>query len=112
MQYRLIVVAALASILFAGCSSDDDDSTADGGSTDPGADVGAVDGFVTLQDESDHAGVTISLGGTDQDTTSNETGYYLLEEVAPGAYTVTASLAGYAGVRPHPAAPPAHNLYG
>jgi hypothetical protein len=51
--------------------------------------------MVLLQGEVSHAGVTVTLDGTNQSQTTSETGAYELHDVAPGTYTVTASLAGY-----------------
>jgi hypothetical protein len=56
---------------------------------------GSVVGLVLLQGEVSHAGATVTLDGTNQSQTTSETGAYELLDVAPGTYTVTASLAGY-----------------
>ena len=57
--------------------------------------TGAVTGVVMLRGQIDHSGATVMLNGTDQVTVTDETGTYWFEEVEPGTYTVTASLAGY-----------------
>ena len=64
----------------------------EGGAVQPS---GSVMGFVTRQGEVDHSGATVTLDGTDQDTVTDASGAFQFDAVAPGTYTVTASLAGY-----------------
>jgi hypothetical protein len=51
--------------------------------------------MVLLQGAVSYAGATVTLDGTNQSQTTSETGAYELHDVAPGTYTVTATLAGY-----------------
>jgi hypothetical protein len=57
--------------------------------------LGSITGLVILQGAVSHAGVTVTLDGTNKSQTTSETGVYALHDVAPGTYTVTASLAEY-----------------
>jgi hypothetical protein len=58
-----------------------------------------IEGFVTLNETIPLAGVTIGIDslaqGTYWETTTNTSGYYLFEEVRPGAYSMWADAKGY-----------------
>ncbi len=111
-----ILAGLLACFLFAtaACGGDNDASTnaedegrsdaggdeaGDGGSAETDGDVndgmGTVEGVVYRQGEVDHSGVSVTLNGTDHDAVSHATGFYQIENVRPGTYTISVSAMGY-----------------
>ncbi len=73
-----------------------DDATVGTDTGTVGTDTGIVEGLVYRQGEVDHSGVNVNLNGTDKSIVTDESGSYGFQNVDPGTYTVTASLAGYA----------------
>lgn len=61
--------------------------------------VSSVEGAVTLNSMTALSGVTIELDnlarGTHLQSTTNTSGYYLFEEIRPGAYSMWADAKGY-----------------
>ena len=77
----------------------DDTDTYSGVESDAGTsdDVyGTVEGWAYLAGQSEHDGVLVTLNDTTgfSDVTDSS-GYFVIEEIPPNAYTVTAALAGY-----------------
>lgn len=63
---------------------------------DVGTNTGIVNGYVFLNGQADHTGVSVVLTGeTGHQDLSDSTGFYQIEMVPPGAYNVTANLVGY-----------------
>ena len=63
---------------------------------DSGRETGTVNGHVFLNGQADHTGITVVLdGGTGLQNLTDSTGFYQIESVPPGVYTITASLVGY-----------------
>lgn len=61
-----------------------------------GGTTGIISGIATDSETGARlAGVNVVLEGTDLTTITNEDGYYVITNVPPGRYTVTASLVGY-----------------
>ena len=57
--------------------------------------AGTITGFVTLPEESIHDGITVHVVGTDKSVTTNTTGHYRLDDVAPGEYVLLAIKEGW-----------------
>lgn len=57
--------------------------------------TGAVSGTVLLGDETEPLGTLVSLAGTSSIATTDAVGAYLLDDVAPGTYTLVAVRPGY-----------------
>ena len=55
--------------------------------------TGAIQGYVYLQENSDHAGVTVAVNGFNTVTSGDRS--YTVSGVPPGSYTVTASMRGF-----------------
>ncbi len=103
--FLLMAVSLLASmcLLAIGCGDDDDIWNATGGDSDADADAdgdadtGTIDGFALLQGQTEHTGVEVVINElTGFQGHTDSTGTYSILDVPTGAYTVTATLAGYA----------------
>lgn len=57
---------------------------------------GKIDGYVTDRDTNQPlAGVNVTVNGAELSAQTDENGYFMIENVRPGVYTVTASITGY-----------------
>lgn len=66
--------------------------------TDPSGPA-RVEGTVSLEDTTNAGGVQVSLVGTELRATTNAAGAFVLEEVPPGTYELTAARTGYTQAR-------------
>lgn len=77
------------------------DAAADGGDGAVAVAV-AVEGYAYRQGEVAHAGVIVELTGTGKVTETDDDGYFRFEDVKPGTYTITYTLADYAAATSNP----------
>jgi hypothetical protein len=56
---------------------------------------GAISGQVTLQNETDHSGVAVTVTGKDLSSESTSTGAYLISDVPSGTYSIVLSKTGF-----------------
>lgn len=59
---------------------------------------GRISGTIVTEDDKPAAGVSVSIVGTDQSTTANETGRFNFNRLSPGLYTLMVSLVGHENV--------------
>ncbi len=57
--------------------------------------VGSISGFITLQGETTHEGITVMVIDESLSTLTNTTGFFELKQIPPGTYTITAYKEGW-----------------
>ncbi|MBN2527961.1 MAG: carboxypeptidase regulatory-like domain-containing protein [Deltaproteobacteria bacterium] len=80
------------------------DSSADSGDTNPVSLTGSLSGVVKVNGKTTYEGVSVTLIGTDRQATATTEGDggFTFEDLVPGSYTVSATLAGYTPIKSNP----------